>query len=59
MIPELEEDEDTYNMLVSMHPIGRPCRPEEVAQLIIWLSLDKASFVKGSVYPVDGGFLAC
>ena len=44
--------------LVSLHPIGRLGRAEEVAELVIWLSSDKASFVTGSYYPVDGGYLA-
>ncbi|AWM31862.1 SDR family NAD(P)-dependent oxidoreductase [Hymenobacter nivis] len=44
--------------LVALHPIGRLGRSEEVAELVIWLSSDKASFVTGSYYPVDGGYLA-
>jgi NAD(P)-dependent dehydrogenase (short-subunit alcohol dehydrogenase family) len=41
-----------------MHPIGRLGEPEEVAELVVWLSSEKASFVTGSYYPVDGGYLA-
>ncbi|SNC60864.1 NAD(P)-dependent dehydrogenase, short-chain alcohol dehydrogenase family [Hymenobacter gelipurpurascens] len=44
--------------LVALHPLGRLGRSEEVAELVIWLSSDKASFVTGSYYPVDGGYLA-
>ena len=44
--------------LVSKHPIGRLGEPEEVAELVVWLSSDKASFVTGSYYAVDGGYLA-
>ncbi len=45
-------------MLVGMHPIGRLGESSEVAELVAWLSSDKASFVTGSYYPVDGGYLA-
>ncbi|MFD1470786.1 SDR family NAD(P)-dependent oxidoreductase [Hymenobacter caeli] len=48
----------TKHALVGLHPIGRLGRAEEVAELVIWLSSDKASFVTGSYYPVDGGYLA-
>ena len=46
------------NMLVGFHPIGRLGLPEEVAELVIWLSSQRASFVTGAYYPVDGGYLA-
>lgn len=49
---------DMKQMLIGLHPIGRLGRSEEVAELVIWLSSDKASFVTGSYYPVDGGYLA-
>lgn len=58
LIADLEEDKESYNFLVSLHPIGRLGKPEEVAELVIWLSSDKASFVTGAYYPVDGGYLA-
>lgn len=45
-------------MLIDRHPIGRLGKPEEVAELVLWLSTDRASFVTGSYYPVDGGYLA-
>ena len=44
--------------LVALHPIGRLGRAEEVAELVVWLSSDAASFVTGAYYPVDGGYLA-
>ncbi|GEP94946.1 glucose 1-dehydrogenase [Chitinophaga cymbidii] len=53
-----QADAKTKEGLVSKHPIGRLGTSEEVAELVIWLSSDKASFVTGAYYPVDGGYLA-
>jgi len=51
-------DHETIDWLVSKHPIGRLGEPGEVAELVLWLSTDQASFVNGAYYPVDGGYLA-
>jgi NAD(P)-dependent dehydrogenase (short-subunit alcohol dehydrogenase family) len=58
MIAALENDPALNGMLVGRHPIGRLGKPEEVAELVLWLSSDKASFVTGSFYLVDGGYVA-
>jgi NAD(P)-dependent dehydrogenase (short-subunit alcohol dehydrogenase family) len=51
-------DKATLNALVGLHPIGRLGTSEEVAELSLWLNSDKASFVTGAYYCVDGGYLA-
>jgi NAD(P)-dependent dehydrogenase (short-subunit alcohol dehydrogenase family) len=50
-------DEGLKQMLVGMHPIGRLGESPEVAELVLWLASDKASFCTGAYYPVDGGYL--
>ncbi len=40
------------------HPIGRLGEPAEVANAILFLASDEASFVTGAILPVDGGYLA-
>ncbi len=58
MIENMEEDKKINDMLISLHPIGRLGKAEEVAELVVWLCSAKASFVTGAYYPVDGGYLA-
>lgn len=49
---------DTHQMMDPLHPIGRIGQPKEVAELIVWLCSDQASFVTGANIPVDGGYVA-
>lgn len=49
---------EARDALVALHPIGRLGEASEVAELVLWLSSDKASFVTGSYYNIDGGYLA-
>jgi NAD(P)-dependent dehydrogenase (short-subunit alcohol dehydrogenase family) len=51
-------DDATMKALVELHPMGRLGLAQEVANLALWLNSDKASFVTGSYYNVDGGYLA-
>ncbi|WP_324721282.1 SDR family NAD(P)-dependent oxidoreductase [Salinimicrobium sp. HB62] len=51
-------DDDIKKQLISLHPIGRLGRSQEVAELILWLGSDKSSFATGAYYPIDGGYLA-
>jgi NAD(P)-dependent dehydrogenase (short-subunit alcohol dehydrogenase family) len=46
------------NDLTTFHPIGRIGRVEEVAEAVLWLCSDRASFVTGHSLIVDGGFTA-
>lgn len=49
---------ETLAMMDSLHPIGRIGQPQEVANLVVWLCSEKASFITGANVPVDGGFVA-
>lgn len=50
--------QEQLDQLAGLHPIGRLGKPEEVAELVLWLASEKASFVCGSYYAIDGGYLS-
>jgi NAD(P)-dependent dehydrogenase (short-subunit alcohol dehydrogenase family) len=51
------QEQEMFEKLSKTQPIGRMGRPEEVAGLALYLCSDEASFITGSDYPIDGGFL--
>lgn len=50
--------EGEKDALIEKHPIGRLGNAEEVAEIVLWLASDRASFATGAYYPIDGGYLA-
>lgn len=50
-------EQEMFEKLSKTQPIGRMAKPLEIAQLILYLCSDEASFITGTDYPIDGGFL--
>lgn len=55
---QLTNNKECYDFLVRKHPMGRLGKVEEVVDLVLWLSSDRASFCNGDYFAVDGGYLA-
>ena len=54
----LENQPGMAQAVINMVPLGRDSDPAEIAEAVIWLCSDKASYVTGILMPVDGGFTA-
>ena len=59
---ETKMTEDTMRRrgeeLMAKVPFHRMGKPEEIAEMVLWLCSDRASFVSGAAYNVDGGYMA-
>lgn len=51
------KEKEIYKQLAKTQPIGRMGKPEEVADLALFLCSDKAAFITGTNYPIDGGYI--
>ncbi|MGD8426413.1 MAG: SDR family oxidoreductase [Balneolaceae bacterium] len=50
-------DPDTKKSIIALHPIGRLGKAEEIANAVVWLASDEASFITGHSLLVDGGYV--
>jgi len=53
-----ETQRERADQITSRTPLGRFGEPEEIAEMVVWLCSDRASYVTGAAYAVDGGWTA-
>ncbi|WP_226016544.1 glucose 1-dehydrogenase [Novosphingobium sp. FKTRR1] len=58
MSAQAAADPQVRKMIEAMTPVGRMGRPEEVAEAVVWLCSDAASFITGHPLLIDGGATA-
>jgi 2-keto-3-deoxy-L-fuconate dehydrogenase len=51
------KEQEMFDKLSKTQPIGRMGTPDEVGHLVLYLCSDEASFITGTDYPIDGGFI--
>jgi NAD(P)-dependent dehydrogenase (short-subunit alcohol dehydrogenase family) len=59
---ETKMTEDTMRRrgeeILAKVPFNRMGKPEEIAEMVVWLCSDRASYISGAAYNVDGGYMA-
>lgn len=54
----MDSDGISEQELIAIEPVGRMGRPEQIAEGVVWLLSDSASFVTGHPMSIDGGWVA-
>lgn len=57
-ITQAPDPEAARKQRLGLHPLGRFGKPEDIAQMAVYLASDESGWVTGAAYPVDGGFTA-
>ncbi|WP_026733232.1 SDR family oxidoreductase [Fischerella sp. PCC 9605] len=52
-----KDNPQAADAIIQMHPMGRVGESEEIADGVVWLCSDQASFVTGQILAIDGGFI--
>ena len=55
MNEDVLRDPDKLKRVLSQVPLGRMGRPEEIAQMAVYLASEAAAYVTGSTFVIDGG----
>lgn len=58
MVEGLQESEQALNRINALTPLGRLGKPEEVANAVLFLASDEASYITGAELAIDGGYSA-
>jgi len=58
MAERLFGEPEIQKHILGLHPIGRFGTPREIAEAVVWMCSDRASFMTGQSLVLDGGFLA-
>ncbi len=58
MVEGFTRDEEQLNKAKKQNPLGRIGQPKDIAEAVIWLCSDSASFITGVSLPIEGGTTA-
>jgi len=58
MLDSTMRDEKVTRLFLSTTPLGRFGKTSEIAELVVFLCSERAGFITGAYYPIDGGYLA-